>query len=64
VFNIYSVLFGNEIIKYLKLEEKYPKWNTFFKLRTQFQRYYFILNLILLICIILIAISLNLLVLF
>ena len=63
VFNIYSVLFGNEVIKYFKLEERFPKLNIFFKLRTQFQRYYLILNLILLICVCLISISLNLLVL-
>lgn len=62
-FNIYSVLFGNEVIKYFKLEEKYPRLHIFFKLRLQFQRYYLILNLILLIIICTVAISLNILVL-
>ena len=40
VFNILSIFFGNEIIKYFELERKYPKLNTFFRIRTTFQRYY------------------------
>ena len=63
IFNIYSALFGNEIIKFFKLEERYPKLNIFFKLRIKFQRYYLIWNLILLISICIIAISLDILVL-
>ena len=46
IFNIYSTIFGNEIIKYFKLEEKYPKLKKIFKLRLQFQRYYLIFNLL------------------
>ena len=46
IFNIYSAFFANEIIKYFKLEEKYPKLNKIFKLRLQFQRYYLIMNLL------------------
>ena len=41
-FDIASVFFGNEVIKYFNLEKKYPKLTTFFKLRSQFKRYYLI----------------------
>lgn len=40
VLNILGVLFGNEIIKYFNLEERFPKLGIFFKLRSKFQRYY------------------------
>ena len=46
ILNITSVFFGNEIISYFKLEEKYPKLAFFFKVRNQFQRYYLIFTLI------------------
>ena len=40
VINILSVLFGNEIIRFFNLEERYPKLGIFFKLRIKLQRYY------------------------
>ena len=52
IFNIYSTIFGNEIIKYFKLEEKFPSFAKFIQLRRKFQQYYFILNIILIIIII------------
>ena len=42
VFNILAVLFGNEIVKYLKLESKFSSLGTFFLLRSKLQRYYLI----------------------
>ena len=45
VFNILSVLFGFELIKYFKVEERMPKLAGFFRLRAQFQRYYLIWNI-------------------
>lgn len=45
VFNIASVFFGNEFIKYFNLETKFPKFAIFFKLRSKYQKYYLILNL-------------------
>ena len=44
VTNILAVLFGNEILNYFKLEERYPKLAVFFRLRSQLQRYYLIWN--------------------
>ena len=41
-FNILSVLFSNEIIKFFKLETNYPKLAKFFQLRRVFQKYYLI----------------------
>jgi hypothetical protein len=43
-FNILSAVLGNEIIKYLNLEEKFSKLAVFLRLRLKFQRYYLILS--------------------
>ena len=40
VFNIFSVLFANEVIRYFNLEERFPRLGIFFKLRIKFQKYY------------------------
>ena len=48
VINILSVLFGNEVIKYFNLEEKFPRLGLFFRLRLKFQRYYLIWNVLIL----------------
>jgi hypothetical protein len=48
VLNILAVLFGNEIIKYFNIENKYPSLSTFLKLRYKFQRYYLLWNVFLL----------------
>ena len=40
LLNISAALFGNEIIKYFKLEEKFPRLASFFKLRAKLQKYY------------------------
>lgn len=45
VINILGVLFGNEIIRYFNLEERFPKLSTFFKLRAKLQRYYLMWNI-------------------
>ena len=46
IWNIYSIIFANELVKYFNIEEKYPRWNKFFTLRRKYQRYYLTLNLI------------------
>ena len=53
VINILSVLFGNEIIRFFNLEERYPKLGIFFKLRIKLQRYYlmWIVFILFLVCI-------------
>ena len=59
VFNILSVLFGNEIIKYFNLEERFPRLGLFFRLRIKFQRYYLMWNVLILffVCIVCIIID-------
>ena len=53
VFNIILVLFGNELIKLLKLEERFPSLAIYFRLRSQFQRYYLMwsVSLLFIVCI-------------
>lgn len=62
-FNILTVFFSNEIIRYFSLKEKYPKLNSFFRLRQTYQRYYLMLNIIAMFIICLLVISLDLLIL-
>nr|YP_009493228.1 hypothetical protein [Ganoderma calidophilum]AWJ64023.1 hypothetical protein [Ganoderma calidophilum] len=61
VFNILSVLFANEIIKFFKLEEKYPSFELFFKLRMKFQRYYLMWNVLILLFVCIVGISIDIL---
>ena len=61
VLNILSVLFGIELIKYFKLEERMPKLAGFFRLRAQFQRYYLMWNVSILFTVCLFGIVVNLL---
>lgn len=62
VFNILGIFFGNEIIKYFDLENKYPKLYTFFKVRAMFQRYYLMWNIFVLFVVCIVGICINLLV--
>ena len=64
IFNFISVFFGNEIIKYFKLEERFPKLELYFKLRTKFQRYYLMWNIFTMLVVCIIGIGINLLVLY
>lgn len=64
LFSIFSVFFGNEIIKYFKLEERYPKLELFFKLRTKFQRYYLMWNIFTMLVVCIIGIGIDLLILY
>ena len=61
VTNILAVLFGNEILKVLKLEVRYPKLAVFFRLRSQLQRYYLIWNVSMLFIVCIFGIAINLL---
>lgn len=38
--NILAIMFGNDIVKYLNLENKYPSLSNLLKLRNKLQRYY------------------------
>lgn len=63
LFNILSVFFGNELIKYFNLENKFSSLATFFKLRYTFQRYYLLWNIFFLFILCLSGIFVNILVL-
>ena len=49
LIEIIIILFGNELIKYFDLENKYPKLSVFFKLRAKLQKYYLIYNFFLIV---------------
>ncbi len=59
VINILGVLFGNELLKYFNLEERYPNLAIFFKLRSKFQRYYLIWNVFILFTVCICGIGIN-----
>lgn len=63
IFNIISIFCGNEIIRYLNLEVKFPKLSFYFKLRTTLQKYYLLWNIFIMVFVCILAISINLLVL-
>nr|WVH38158.1 LAGLIDADG endonuclease [Lenzites betulinus] len=64
ILNILSVLLGNELIQYFKLETKYPKLAIFFRLRVKFQRYYLLYNTLYIVLVCIVSIGFNLLILF
>ena len=47
LFTIIGIFYGDTLIRYLNLEEKYPKLARFIQLRRKLQQYYFILNMFL-----------------
>ena len=63
VFNILAILFGNEIIRYFQLENRFPSLLSYFKLRSKFQYYYLVWNVSVLFLLCIVGIFLNLLVL-
>ena len=62
-FNVVSAVLGNEIIKYFKLEESFPKLAVFLRLRLKFQKYYLTLSFSLIFLLIFASILIDLLVL-
>ena len=44
IVEIIAILFGNELIKYYDLENKYPKLGIFFKTRARLQKYVLMWN--------------------
>ncbi len=61
IFSILGVFFGNEIIKYFDLENKYPKLSTFFKVRAKLQRYYLMWNIFILLSLCIFGLFINIL---
>jgi hypothetical protein len=65
LFSLVSIIFifyGDSLIKYFNLENKYPKLAKFIQLRRQFQQYYFIFNISIIILSLLLIIYVNLIV--
>lgn len=64
IYNIIITYYSDRIIKYFKIEAKYPKLARFIELRRKFQFYYLTLNLIILSSITLIVLIFNFCILF
>ena len=62
LFSIIGILLSNEIIKYFKIEDKYPSISTFLKIRSKYQKYYLLWNVFTLFVICIMGIGINLLV--
>ena len=62
IFNILGIFFGNEIIKYFNIENKFPSLSNFFKLRAKLQRYYLMWNITILFVLCIGALGINILV--
>lgn len=63
VINILFIFFGNEIIRYLKLEQRFPSLSSLIRLRAMFQRYYLMWNIFILFLVCMFGIFVNILVL-
>lgn len=59
LFNLIGVFYGDKLIGFFNLEEKYPKLSFYFKLRRKYQQYYFLWNSLLIFFNLLIIISLD-----
>jgi len=64
LFNIIFILFGEYLINYFKLEERFPKLALFIRLRKKLQRYYLIFIILMMISILLLMIYTNFIILF
>jgi hypothetical protein len=62
LFTIIGIFYGDILIKYFILEEKYPKLAKFIQIRRKFQQYYLLLNILLIFIALLSIIYVNILV--
>jgi hypothetical protein len=60
IISVITIIYGDYLIRYLKLEEKFPKIARFIQLRRKFEHFYLLLNLSLIIIILLYIIYINL----
>jgi hypothetical protein len=60
LLTIISIIYGDMLIKYFNLEEKYPKLAKIIQLRRKFQQYYLFINTLIIIVILILIISVNL----
>jgi hypothetical protein len=63
ILTILSILFGDKLINYFKLEERFPKLSFIFKLRRKFNNFSLTLSFIMIISILLALIYVNILIL-
>ena len=47
LLSVISVLFGDYLLKYFNIENKYPRLGRYIKIRRMYQQFYLILNIIL-----------------
>ena len=59
LIEIIGILFGNELIKYFNLENRFPKLAIFFKIRAKLQKYVLIWNFFIIFALCLFCISFN-----
>lgn len=59
LYNLIMVFYSEQILKYFDLENKYPKFGRFLKMRSKFQLYYFTLNFIIILVVLLFLLLLN-----
>lgn len=64
VFNIFVILFSNEIIKYFNLEDRYPSLYNLLLLRYKLQRYYLMWNIFILFILCMGGVCINILVIY
>jgi len=64
LYSLIAVFYGDSLIRYLRLEDRFPKLARFIQIRRKFQQYYFFLNICLIIITILYVIYVNLIVFF
>ena len=59
LFSIISIFYGEKLITYFDLENKYPKLTNFIQIRRKFQHYYLLMNISLIIIVLLLIIYVN-----
>ena len=64
LFTLSGVFYGERILNYFDLEQKYPKLAGIIKLRRRFQQFYFLWNSFMILLVLALIISFNLYILF
>lgn len=59
LFNIITIIYSDYLLKYFKIEDKYPRLGRIIRLRRLFQQYYLVINILLIIITLLATIFIN-----
>jgi len=59
LISIISIIYGDKLIIFFDLENRFPKIAKFIKIRRKFQQYYLLMNIVLIIIVLLIIICIN-----